>query len=192
MESIDLTQFRAGYDIIKKEIFKDNLYDLYMDLICDEIIKNNIRGVNGLIRYLDLIGYFPDNNRMFNVALKHGSFEMFLMIYYICLFWNNENDLYQYLENLKIENLNYLYEYDFKLSFLKDIYKQHGKFHIGMDNVAEQALTENDNIDTIYENQENAFEKSINNALIPYDINMKEINTQFHESEHDRYNELSS
>lgn len=192
MESIDLIQFRAGYDIIKKEIFNVNLYLQYMNLICEEIAKNNIRGVNGLIRYLDLIGYFPDNEQMFNMALSHGSLEMFAMIYYICLLWNNEDDNCLYLKTFKIKNIPIdVRDYELKMNFLTNIYKYHGKFHIGMSNIAQQSLTENDDIDVLYDNQREAFEKCINEALKTYNINMKEINRQFYESEHHRYNELS-
>lgn len=134
MESIDLTQMRAGYDIITQELFND-LYDEFHQLICQEIVNNNIHGVNALIRWIDVAGYFPDYILLFNHALQHGSYEMFLMIYYICLFWPNEGcDSHNYLNNIgQCDEL--------KLNFINHIHKKFGKMHIGMDDIALQALT---------------------------------------------------
>lgn len=184
MESIDLTQLRAGYDIIKQQLF-DDLYDEFHQLICQEIVNNNIHGVNAMIRWIDVAGYFPDNVLLFNHSLQHGSYEMFLMIYYICLFWPNEGlDNHDYLNNVGPCD-------ELKFKFINHIHKQFGKMHIGMDHIALQALTEHDGIDTLLENQSKAYELEINKELLKYNIDMDHINRLFYESENKRYTELS-
>jgi hypothetical protein len=188
MEAIDLTKMRAGYDIIKNNLY-DNPYDQFHELICQEIEKNNIHGVNALIRWIDIIGYFPNNELLFNHSLQHGSYEMFLMIYYICLLWVNEDDNGDYLKNVIV--YNDMVDYELKRNVVEKMNKKFGKMFIGMDDVAEMALTENDDIDMLYEKQREQYEKLINKELYQYNIIMKDINTLFYETEGERYNELS-
>ncbi len=187
MESIDLTQMHAGYDIIKRNLFND-LYDDFHQLICQEIVNNNIHGVNALIRWIDVVGYFPNYVLLFNHALQHGSYEMFLMIYYICLFWPNDGiDDYNYLNNI----VNQCVDYELKLNFINHIHERFGKMDIGMDNIALKALTEHDDLDALLKNQSNAYEILINGELFKYNIDMQHINRLFYESENTRYTELS-
>lgn len=89
---------------IRKKLGK-RFYKIYHSIICSQISVNNIEAVNGLIRWIDVIGFFPNNKLLFEYALLNGKFEMFLMIYYICLFWLNEDDDKEYLNYNHINHL---------------------------------------------------------------------------------------
>lgn len=53
----------TGYEICTNHYFRnlcgDNFYTIYHDIMYHEINKNNILGVNGLIRWIDMCGVFP-------------------------------------------------------------------------------------------------------------------------------------
>lgn len=100
---------KSGYLLCTNKKFRKlcgkNFYIIYHEIICSEIANNNILSVNGLIRWIDACGYFPDNKLLFEYALINGSFEMFLMIYYICLFWSNDDDTREYLTYDNVHNI---------------------------------------------------------------------------------------
>jgi hypothetical protein len=98
----------TGYNLITSEKYREfygkNFYKKYHDMICSEISKNNIMGVNGLLKWV--AGYYVDNKRIFEYALINASIEMFLMIYYTCLFLPNDGDDKKYMT---YENVNHLF-----------------------------------------------------------------------------------
>lgn len=179
---------QGGYNIIKSNFRKEcgnQFYDIYHTIICQQIEENNIKGVNGLIRWIDVIGYFPNNKLLFEHALSHGSFEMFMMIYYICLFWNNEGEDDQLYLNGNQHQIDPL-----KSEFIENMIKNNGKLFLGMDKIAELAC--DDDVDELYEKEYGKYMTIINNILMAYNIDMDQINTEFYDTQGDRYNELSS
>lgn len=100
----------TGYTICKDKEFKKScktydgmgFYNVYHNIICDQMDKNNILAVNGLIRWIDYRGYYPDNGRLYMHAFVHGEIGMFLMIYYICLFWENDGDYGGYIDHIDL------------------------------------------------------------------------------------------
>ena len=188
----------GGYHIIKDKDFMnqcgDQFYDIYHTIICQQIEQNNIKGVNGLIRWIDLIGYFPDNQLLFEHALLHGTYEMFLMIYYICLFWGNDDDDQLYLQSAYIQPLltNQISFYKLKYDFINRMISQHGKLFLGMDEISIQALTESDQQYDWSQIEYDKYEKYIRDILLTYDVDMPQINRDFYNTCRDKYNELSS
>ena len=163
----------AGYHIFNDEAFikqyYGRVYEVFNSIICDEIEKNNLLCVNGLIRWLDVVCYFPDNQLMFEHAYKYGSYEMFLMIYYICLFWGNENDYQTYLEYQHIKTLKPLKDEEKKNDYINSFYHQYGKFKLGMDDVAKAALLNTDDEDELSELEFEKFEQHFKKALLSCD-----------------------
>ncbi len=132
----------SGYHIIHSLSIDGNVpgvigfYDAYHNIILQEIEKNNIKGVNGLIRWIDVAGYYPNNKSLYKHALLYGSFEMFLMIYYICIFWCNDDDNHEYLD------YNYLQKYhmdNVKSCFLQKMNNKFGKLKPSIDEEAMEA-----------------------------------------------------
>lgn len=113
------------------------------------------------------------------------------MIYYICLFWSNENDEQEYLDYHYIKTLTPLVDADIKNEFIESFNHQYHKFAMGTDNVAIQALTNNDE-DDLHEKEHDIWHKHFHDLLLSYNINMDDINKSFYYTEGDKYNEMSS
>ena len=159
--------------------------------------------VNGLIRWIDVAGYFPDNKRLFQHAYIHGSYEIFLMIYYICLFWGNDNDDQNYLNYQDITKLIPTVDVDLKDEFIEIFFAKHHKFTLGMDDVAKQALLDDDmgedtakadldSQDTLMDIEFDKWDKYFLELLYACNIDLEEINESFYRTEGELYNKMSS
>lgn len=195
----------AGYLLCTNDEFRKvcgkDFYTIYHNIICIEISKNNILGVNGLIRWIDACGYFPYNKLLFEYSLINGSFEIFLMIYYINLFWSNDDDDKKYLtydnvhniiNNIKsIINVNSLILNE--LNYVpKDVIGLITGIQLNI-NVIDYYL-KYDFIKQIYDKYDalyyyvyddyklDEFENIFKNKLVKYDINMNKINKFFMKS----------
>ncbi len=202
MQACDVNTFTgvsalvAGYHLISDEPFRnadDDIYGRYHSIMCEQIEKNNILCVNGMIRWIDLAGFFPDYKLLFEHAYIHGPFEMFLMVYYICLFWNNDNDDQLYLITNHIEQLIPMVDGDDKINFVNGMIHKYGKLTLGMDDVAALALLLTDkSVYELREEDEQKFKYDICSMLLKYDIIMNDINTTFYNHYDKEYNDMSS
>jgi hypothetical protein len=188
-------------------------YTIYHEIICDQIKKNNIKNVNGLIRWIDAVGYYPDYVLLFDFSLKCGTIEMFLMIYYICVFWSdcdsnyiNYNIITMFFNSIKsticndfliINSLKYVPK-EVVLLMMKDlldinVIDYHFKVnaineiynHYGskLSYTYDEMLEDNDE-------KHDAFESFIHSMLIKYNIDMKKINTEFYDEYEDQHGKL--
>lgn len=101
----------TSYTIYKDEEFREtcklhnvDFYNVYYDIICNQIKKNDIVSVHSLLRWLNLDNYFVYNYTLVLHAFIHGNVDTFLMVYYIYLFWFDDDDDYPYSNNHSIYN----------------------------------------------------------------------------------------
>lgn len=198
----------TGYELCTDKNFRilcaGYFYDIYHYIICKAISENNILGVNGLIRWIDYCGFFPNNERLFMQALMHGKIEMFLMIYYICLFWSNDNDNKEYLT---YEKINGIFD-NIKINITTNNLVLSEKNELNMDVIGVIAKTQltiemvdyylkrdiiykiynnhgklydsYDDDDGEYEDEYDKYHTFFMDCLLHYNINMHTINNYFH------------
>lgn len=208
----------TGYFLCTNSKYKkqcgEHFYDIYHKIICEQIKNNHILNVNGLIRWIDACGYYLDNKLLFTYALEHGTIEMFIMIYYICLFWINDNDSRKYLdydkitdyfsrvksavcnEFLIVNEANYvpkevvlLIMYDLLCTKVIDINLKQNLLSIIYTTYGDLKCPYNDDEDD--QNKYNDFESRLRTILISYGIDMDKINTDFYDKYGKQYEKMA-
>lgn len=180
-EKYPLVSQTTGYDIFDEHRNKVN-YDEYHGLICREISRGNAVGVDSLIRWIDVAGYFPDYCKLFRYAAVHGTISMYLMIYYMILFWNEEQSIPTFGESFGILDDGCI-DVDEKRDFLLRVYVKY-KSLTYYKNEDEKEEYDNDN-------ECKLFQDALENKLIKYGINMRDINKSFWKNCEDKYDEMS-
>jgi len=187
----------------------DHFMEDYYQLMYREMKQNNIKGVNGLIRWLDQAGWYIDNEALFNYSLLHCPIEMFLMIYYICLFWSNDIDDRHYLQFDLVNNIltkNYkisvnnifltknCIDYDYKFVAIHKINNKFGRLNYSdfdqsnAVGAAQDVYGVDIEIDHNYDLWHSFFVKH----LLRFNIDMEAINTQFYKKYNQEWHNMSS
>lgn len=209
----------TGYFLCTNDEYRKKCgYDfctIYHQIICNEIKKDNILNVNGLIRWIDHCGYFPNNKLLFTYTLEHGTIKMFMMIYYICLYWGNEGendkkyvinalDYFNRMKetitatyltvndaNLVPKEVVLLMMYDLLCTNIVDYdYKisMLNNIHKKFGNLPwyDEKLD-----DDVFEEYYDNFEDYLQIMLKSYDINMTQINEEFYNKYGEEYEEMA-
>lgn len=210
---------RTGYKLCTNEQFRElcgnKFYNIYHKIICSEIAKNNIISVNGLIRWIDVAGFYPDYKLLFEYSLINGNIEIFLMIYYIVLFCPNDDDDKKYLTYNHINHLmndikSIIKTNSLILNELNELPREVVQMmniqfnikivdYIDKINIINDIYTKYNGLYLDYEGNEDdeeddydEFEEYFSNILLKYNVNMHQINNEFYKNYGQLYDELSS
>jgi hypothetical protein len=169
----------TGYDIFQSFYDETNLEEYY-DLICREIRRGNAVNVDALVRFLDVSGTFPDYEMMFQHAAAHGTISMYIFVFYMFSFWNEEQEIPTFQGSINILNENCI-DVEEKVKFLSDIFEKYGSLTYYKENI-----DEDDD-----EREHDLFYDFLNSSLLKYDIDVREINKSFWENCGDKHTEMS-
>jgi len=172
----------TGYDIFQLFYNETNLEEYY-DLICREIRRDNVVNVDALVRFLDVSGTFPDYEMMFQHAAAHGTISMYIFVFYMFSFWNEEQEIPTFQGSINILNENRI-DVEEKRKFLSDIFEKYGSLSYYKENGDEDPKYDD-------EREYHLFYDFLNSSLLEYGIDVCEINKSFWKNCGDKHTEMS-
>jgi hypothetical protein len=181
-EQYPVVSQETGYNIFKNYYNEVNLEEYY-DLICREIERGNVVEVDALVRFLDVSGTFPDYERMFQHVAVHGTISMYIFVFYMFSFWNEEQEIPTFRESIGILNENCI-DVKEKRKFLSDIFEKYGSLSYYKENIDEDPKYDD-------EREHNLFYDFLTLSLLVYGVDVREINKSFWKNCEAKHTELS-